>query len=150
MSESMIAVKEVYLNQDEKTGNMVVLKEHVSAPRYFQMFVGDSEFAAIAKAKGMIQSPRPLTYEVYLEILEYASLDFLRVEIYGMQNNTYHARVVFQAGGIEHAVESRPSDAVALGLSRKIPIWVGSELFHRELTGRDIGAYQEIVKTVRF
>jgi bifunctional DNase/RNase len=147
---ALVVIQEVFLKTDRNTGNMVVLKEREEDKRYFMMFVGDSEFAAIAKEKGLMEPKRPLTHEIYLSILESLPVEFLRVEIYDMRENTYYANVFFRANGTEHVIDSRPSDAVALALNRKIPVLVHPKLFRRELTPDEVKEYEEICKTVKF
>ena len=149
-SAQMITVKEIYLKSDPGSGNMVILKEEANSPRFFMMFIGDAEFAAIAKEKGLVESKRPLTHEVYLSVMDKLQVAFLRVEIYAVKEDTYYANVIFQTGGEEHAVDSRPSDTIALALNRKIPIVVSQDLFRRELTQEEIKEYEGIVKTVKF
>ncbi|MFH1350881.1 MAG: bifunctional nuclease family protein [Pseudomonadota bacterium] len=149
-SEGMIAIKEVHLEADPSRGNMVVLKDEASSGRYFMMFVGDSEFAAIAREKGLVEPKRPLTHELYLRILEKLQVEFLRVEIYDMREGTFYANVLFNANGEEVAMDSRPSDAVALALNRKIPILIRQDLFRRKLTQDEIKEYEGLVKSVKF
>ena len=64
--KDMVTIHEVYLKSDRSSGNMVVLKEKEEDNLHFIMFVGDAEFAAIAKEKGLVQPKRPLTHELYL------------------------------------------------------------------------------------
>jgi bifunctional DNase/RNase len=146
----LVTIQEVYLKTDRSTGNMVILKEREDEKRYFMMFVGDSEFAAIAKEKGLMEPKRPLTHEVYLHILESLPVEFLRVEIHDMKENTYYANVFFRVNGTDFIIDSRPSDAVALALNRKIPLLVHPRLFRRELTPEEVKEYEEICKTVKF
>jgi len=148
--KDMVTIHEVYLKSDRSSGNMVILKEKEDDNLHFIMFVGDAEFAAIAKEKGLVQPKRPLTHELYLQISDNLPVEFLRVEIYEMKENTYYANVFFRANGEEHPVDCRPSDAVALALNRKIPILVNKKLFRRELTPDEIKEYEEICKTVKF
>jgi bifunctional DNase/RNase len=148
--EKMVTIREIYLNPEHSSGKMVILKETAEADRYFLMFVGDSEFAAIGKEKGMLKSTRPLTHDLYLSIVEKVQLDFLRVEITAMRENTYYANVILRINDTEHAIDSRPSDAVALALNRKIPIMVNEKLFRPELTDEQVKEYEQIVKTVKF
>jgi bifunctional DNase/RNase len=148
--ENMITISEVYLKSDRSSGNMVVLKATEEDQHHFVMFVGDSEFAAIAKEKGLVEPKRPLTHDLYLRISDNLPVEFLRIEIYDMKENTYFANVFFRANGREHTVDCRPSDAVALALNRKIPILVNKKLFRRELTAEEIKEYEEICKTVKF
>lgn len=149
-SNKMITIGEIHLESDPNQGNMVILKENAEAEQYFIMFVGDMEFTAIAKEKGLVEPKRPLTHELYLSILERLHLEFLRVEIYSMRQKTYYAHVIFQANGIEHTIDSRPSDAVALALNRKIPILVSQGLFRRKLTKDEVEKYEGLVKSVKF
>jgi bifunctional DNase/RNase len=146
----LVTIQEVFLKTDRNTGNMVVLKEREEDKRYFMMFVGDSEFAAIAKEKGLMEPKRPLTHDIYLRILETMPMEFLRVEIHDMRENTYYANVFFRANGTDHVIDSRPSDAVALALNRKIPLLVHPKLFRRELTPDEVKEYEDICKTVKF
>lgn len=148
--EKMLTVREVFLEADPGKGNMVVLKETMESDRFFLMFVGDSEFAAIAKEKGLVEPKRPLTHELYLRIIEKLNIEFVRVEIANMRDETYYAYVVFRSNGTEHSVDSRPSDAVALALNRNIPIMVNQELFRRKLSHDEIKEYEGLVKTVKF
>ena len=148
--ETMVSIGEIYLKSDRSSGNMVVLKEKEDDAHHFIMFVGDSEFAAIAKEKGLVEPKRPLTHELYLGISDNLPVEFLRIEIYDMKENTFYANVVYRINGSEYMVDSRPSDAVALALNRQIPILVNQKLFRRELTSDEIREYEEICKTVKF
>lgn len=146
----MVTIREVYIESDPNRGNMVILKEQIDGDRFFLMFVGESEFTAIAKEKGLVEMKRPLTHDLYLSILEKAGVEFRRVEISEMREETYYANIFFHANGADQAVDSRPSDAVALALNRKIPILVNQELFRRKLTQEEIREYEGVVKTVKF
>jgi len=149
-SEDMIAISQIHLEADPNRGNMVVLKERVEAEQFFMMFVGDAEFTAIAKEKGLVEPKRPLTHELYLGILGRLNLEFMRVEIYEMRQETFYARVIIKADGQEHVIDSRPSDAVALALNRKIPILVSKNLFRRKLSQEELKEYEGLVKSVKF
>ena len=149
-TNDMITIHEVNLESDPNRGKMVVLSESPEADRFFLMFVGDAEFAAIAKEKGLVDPKRPLTHELYLRIMDRLQLAFERIEIYDIREDTFYANVIFRADGEEHTVDSRPSDAVALALNRKIPILVREGLFRRKLTEEEIKDYEDLVKSVKF
>lgn len=145
-----VEAKEVFIKTDRIQGNMVVLKEAEQDSHYFLMFVGDSEITAIAKEKGLVEPKRPLTHDLYLTILGKAGVSFQRIEIYEMQENTYFAKVYTQINGEEVIFDSRPSDAVALALHEKCPIFVHKKLLRRELTPEEVQEYEMIVRTVKF
>ena len=148
--DDFINAKEVYVKTDRVQGNMVILKESEADSQYFLMFVGDAEITAIAKEKGLVDPKRPLTHDLYLSVLGKAGVSFQRIEIHGMQDNTYYARVVATVNGEEDVFDSRPSDAVALALHQKCPIYVSKKLLRRELSEEEIHEYEMIVKTVKF
>ncbi len=145
-----VEAKEVFIKTDRIQGNMVVLKESEQDSHYFLMFVGDSEITAIAKEKGLVEPKRPLTHDLYLTILDKAGVAFDRIEIYEMQENTYYAKVYAQINGEQVIFDSRPSDAVALALHEKRPIFVHKKLLRRELTPEEVQEYEMIVRTVKF
>ena len=145
-----VEAREVFIKTDRIQGNMVVLKESEQDSHYFLMFVGDSEITAIAKEKGLVEPKRPLTHDLYLTILGKAGVVFERIEIYEMQENTYFAKVYTQIDGEEAVFDSRPSDAVALALHEKRPIFVHKKLLRRELTPEEVQEYEMIVRTVKF
>jgi bifunctional DNase/RNase len=149
-SDDMITISQIHLEADPNRGNMVVLKESAEAEQFFMMFVGDAEFTAIAKEKGLVEPKRPLTHDLYLGILEKLHLEFMRVEIFEMRQETFYARVIIRADGEEHTIDSRPSDAVALALNRKMPILVSKDLFRRKLSREELKEYEGLVKSVKF
>ena len=148
--EEMVKIKEVHLESDPSSGRVIILKEGGGQNRYLTMVVGDSEFAAIAKEKGLIASSRPLTHEMYLSIIETLDVEFVRVEISHLKDNTYHAMVIYRSKGVEHAVDSRPSDAIALALKRKIPILANAKLFRPVLAEQHIREYRGFMWRVEF
>lgn len=145
-----VEAKEVFIKTDRIQGNMVVLKESEQENHYFLMFVGDSEITAIAKEKGLVEPKRPLTHDLYLTILNKAGVVFDRIEIYEMHENTYYAKVYASINNEEVVFDSRPSDAVALALREKRPIYVHKKLMRRELTAEEVQEYEMIVRTVKF
>jgi bifunctional DNase/RNase len=149
-SSDFIVANEVYIKTDRIQGNMVILKESEEDTQYFFMFVGDAEISAIAKEKGLLEPKRPLTHDLYLSILSRTNIIFDRIEIFSMQENTYYAKVYAHINGAETVFDSRPSDAVALALHEKCPIWINKKLLRRELTQEEVQEYEAIVRTVKF
>jgi bifunctional DNase/RNase len=84
-NDQMVLIREVHIESDPNRGNIVILKERPEDDRFFLMFVGDSEFTAIAKEKGLVEPKRPLTHDLYLSILQQLQIEFLRVEIHEMR-----------------------------------------------------------------
>jgi bifunctional DNase/RNase len=149
-SRDFVEAKEVFIKTDRIQGNMVILKRSEDDSEYFLMFVGDAEITAIAKEKGLVESKRPLTHDVYLAIIERAGVVVEKVEIHEMRESTFYAKIYARIGGEEAVFDSRPSDAVALALHTKCPLYVNKKLLRHELTPEEVQEFEMIVKTVKF
>ena len=146
----MVTIGEISLMSGDDSQQAIVLKEDAEADRQLTMFLGPGEFAAIGKEKGLVQSSRPLTHELYLGLLEKLHVDFLRVEIFDMREDTFYARVIFRFRGKEHTIDSRPSDAIALALNRKIPVMVNEDLLRPLVREEDMKEYQEFIRRAQW
>lgn len=145
-----VQIEEILLKADNEGLRSVILKEKAQADSSLVMIVGESEFLALAKEKGLIQPPRPLTHELYLDLLSATEIRFLRVEIFDLRDQAYLASVVYRYGEEERKADARPSDALALALHERLPVWVHKKLLRRELTPEQIAAFQDLIRTVKF
>jgi hypothetical protein len=71
-----------------------------------------------------IKMARPMTHDLLKNILGEVGCSVDSVEITELKENTYYALVHINVGGRELVVDSRPSDAIALALRTKSPIYV--------------------------
>jgi bifunctional DNase/RNase len=149
-ASDFVIINEIFLKAEKESGRIIILKEDKESSAALTMFVGEPEFLAIAKEKKLVQTPRPLTHELYLSVLSETRIEFIRVEIYDLKEQTYFAHVVYKKDGGENIADARPSDALALALNRNLPIWVRSKLLKKELTVEQIEAYRDLIKSVKF
>ncbi|MGO8943793.1 MAG: bifunctional nuclease family protein [Syntrophobacteraceae bacterium] len=149
-SNEFAEIKEVFVKTDRTQGNMVILKRSEEDSYYFLMFVGDAEITAIAKEKGLVEPKRPLTHDIYLTMLKRTGAVFEKIEISEMRDNTFYAKIYVRINDGVVDFDARPSDAVALALHEKCPIWVSKKLLRVELTPEEVQEFEMIVKTVKF
>ena len=149
-SSEYAEIGEVFIKTDRTQGNMVILKRSEEDSHYFLMFVGDAEITAIAKEKGLVEPKRPLTHDIYLTILRRAGVVFEKIEVCDMRENTFYAKIYVRINNESVVFDARPSDAVALALHEKCPIWVHKKLLRVELTPEEVQEFEMIVKTVKF
>src|SRR5207248_4368484 len=116
---------------DPDSGSPVVrLVEKAKAHRELPIWIGPFEAQAIALEMQGVPAPRPLAHDLMKQLVERLGAKLDRVEIVDLHDNTYFARLHLQgADGRELAVDSRPSDAIALALRLHGPILVADELF---------------------
>jgi uncharacterized protein len=145
-----VLINEIILQAEKDSDRIVVLKENKDSDTSLTMVLGESEFLAIAKEKKMIQTPRPLTHELYLSILAETRVELLQVEIHDLREKAYWARVVYQKEGIKNTADARPSDALALAINRNLPIRVDKKLLRKEITPEQVKIYKDLIKSVKF
>lgn len=149
-SSEFVEIGEVFIKTDRTQGNMVILKRSEDDSHYFLMFVGDAEITAIAKEKGLVEPKRPLTHDIYLTMLRRSGVVFEKIVISDMRDNTFYAKIYARINSEVVQFDARPSDAVALALHEKCPIFVSKKLLRVELTPEEVQEFEMIVKTVKF
>lgn len=150
IDSNFVFINEILLKAEKDSVWIVVLKENKDSDTSLTMMIGEPEFLAIAKEKKIIQTPRPLTHELYLSILAETRVELLQVEIHELREKAYWARVVYQKEGIKNSADARPSDALALAINRNLPIRVDKKLLRKEITPEQSKAYKDLIKSVRF
>ena len=113
-------------------GYAVMLQE-VEGERQVPIIVGSNEAQAIAMAIEGIDMPRPMTHDLMLDIVHSLDVDIKHVVISDISNGTFFAKITMStiASG-DITVDSRPSDAIAIGLRSMVPIFVEEAVFNSE------------------
>jgi hypothetical protein len=103
---------------------IIVLKER-DGPRNFPIVIGIAEAYAIDRRLKGIATPRPFTHELLSNVIEEMGGQLEKVIINDLRTQTFYAQLIIrQNGGGLLEVDSRPSDAIALGIANDIPIYV--------------------------
>jgi len=121
MELSKIIISEM---QDQQ---IIVLKE-VDGDRKFPIVIGSGEAYAIDRRLKGILHPRPLTHDLLANVIETMGGYIDRIEINDLQAHTFFARIHVRQNGKTLEVDSRPSDAIALGIATVVPIYVAEHV----------------------
>ena len=121
MELSKIIISEM---QDQQ---IIVLKE-VDGDRKFPIVIGSGEAYAIDRRLKGILHPRPLTHDLLAAVIEQLGGSIERIEINNLQDHTFFARIHIRHEGNTVKVDSRPSDAIALGVATSVPIYVAEHV----------------------
>ena len=109
---------------------IIVLRE-VDGDRKFSIVIGTPEaFAIDRRLKGFIH-PRPLTHDLLASVIEKMGGQIDRIEINNLQEHTFFARIHIRRDGEIVKVDSRPSDAIALGVATTVPIYVAEHVLEQ-------------------
>lgn len=94
--------------------------------------VGFSEGSAIEFALTGQKPPRPLTHDLTCSLIKSLHGKIERVVIDDLRNETYYAKVYVVSGAGEHSVlDARPSDAIALALRARVPMYATRDLLRK-------------------
>jgi bifunctional DNase/RNase len=117
---------------DPASHSPVVLLEDTGSTAALPIWIGVSEAQSIAVELAGDTPPRPLTHDLVKNMFERVGVALQRVLIRDLQDGTYYADIVLERDGSEVTVDSRPSDAIALAVRCRRPIFVERQLFARE------------------
>jgi bifunctional DNase/RNase len=107
---------------------LLLLKER-DGERVLPVGIGPLEAQAIVMPLQGVQPPRPMTHDIFVQILVSLGGHLRRVEITDLIESTFHARLMLETGGQERSYDIRPSDAVALAVRTETPIFVSEDVF---------------------
>lgn len=104
-------------------GYMVILKE-LNSVRWLPIFIGKPEAESISLMLENIRHSRPLTYDLFSNLLIESGTVVERVTVTDLKESTFYAEVVIRTLEGRRTVDARPSDAIALALKTEAPIFV--------------------------
>ncbi|MDD5064117.1 MAG: bifunctional nuclease family protein [Phycisphaerae bacterium] len=109
---------------------VIVLKER-HGERAFPIVIGIVEIFAIDRRLKDIRPPRPMTHDLLENILENLGVKLEKVVITDLRNHTFYANIHLNSNGKTIQIDSRPSDAIALGIASNAPIYVAEQVFEK-------------------
>lgn len=109
---------------------IIVLKE-VDGERTFPIVIGSAEAYAIDRRLKGIPAPRPLTHDLLASTIEQLGGRIERIEIHNLEDAIFFARIMIRQDGQMIEIDSRPSDAIALGVATMVPIYVAEHVLNQ-------------------
>ncbi len=133
------------LTIDPLTNSPIMILKDVASDLAVPIWIGLLEATAIASELENIKFSRPMTHDLLKNIMDTLNVRVVRIEVCDLRDNTYFALIYLQSGGKEFSIDARPSDAIALALRAKAPIFV-EDLVIQKSRRVDLGA-QEVITT---
>jgi uncharacterized protein len=121
MELKRIIISEVHEQQ------IIVLRE-VEGERSFPIVIGIFEATSIDRRVKNIIPPRPLTHDLIVAAVEQLGGDVQDIVISDLQDHTYFAKLRVRKDGELIEIDCRPSDAIAVAVTAKVPIWVAEDV----------------------
>jgi hypothetical protein len=109
---------------------VVILKDS-NSDRYLPIWIGPCEADAITIELQEMPPQRPLTHDLLKSLIRELGGQVVHILINDLRSDVYYARIVIDVGGKQVEVDSRPSDAIALAVRAKSPIFVADTVMER-------------------
>lgn len=106
------------------TNQRVVILKDGQGDRYLFIWIATAEAYSIAMELQGTTSLRPLTHDLLKTVITDLGGKLISVIINDLSDDIFYARLVLDANGRHVEVDSRPSDAIALAVRAKVPIYV--------------------------
>lgn len=133
----------------------IVVIEELGGPRLVPIWIGIFEGGAIAAELTGQEPPRPMTHDLIANILKEAKITMEKVLITDLRDNTYYAEIYLRANGTSTVIDSRPSDALALAVRSRCPLFVAETVFQKcpellkPITDDEVKSFKEELKNMK-
>jgi hypothetical protein len=109
----------------------VVILKVKESDRYLPIWIGPSEADAIALKLQDVSVPRPLTHDLLGSVIESLGASVQHIIVSDLTNDTFYAKIILQSNGSTMEVDSRPSDAIALAVRTRCPIFAENDVVEK-------------------
>jgi bifunctional DNase/RNase len=116
---------------DPNTRQPIVLLQGKRDRRPLALAIGPFEANGIAIALQGVTPPRPLTHDLFLNVLGDLRASLKRIVVTDLRDDIFYAQLHLEAGGTPRTIDARPSDAIALALRARVPILVEDRVFEK-------------------
>jgi bifunctional DNase/RNase len=114
-----------------QTSQRVVILKATKEERYLFIWIAHAEAYAIAIELQGTSSPRPLTHDLLRNIISDLGAKIESIVISDLIEDIFYARIILDVAGRHVEIDSRPSDAIALAVRAKTPIYVEESVLER-------------------
>jgi bifunctional DNase/RNase len=126
----VIQVKVHGLSIDASNNSPIVVLKEQDGERILPIWIGLLEATAIASELENISFTRPMTHDLFVNLLQALGCTLLKVEIVDIRDSIFYASLhVNNDSNRVVRLDARPSDAIALALRAQAPIYVAAHVF---------------------
>jgi bifunctional DNase/RNase len=109
---------------DPITNMPIIVLRDGDGQRILPIWVGVFEANAIALQIENVTTPRPMTHDLLRNVISDLKADITKIVVSDLKENTFYALIHLTVAGESMAIDARPSDAIALALRARAPIFV--------------------------
>jgi bifunctional DNase/RNase len=101
----------------------IVLLKTADGNKFLPIGIGHPQAAAILMKLQGAATPRPMTHDLFTDILSQLEARVVKIAVTELRENTFYALITVAVDGTEIEIDSRPSDAIALAVRSDAPIY---------------------------
>jgi bifunctional DNase/RNase len=117
----------------EVDDHQVIILKEVDGDRSFPIVIGIFEATSIDRRVRGLTAPRPLTHDLITAVVEQMGGEIQDIVISDLREHTYYAKLRIRKEGELIDVDCRPSDAIALAVTARVPIYVSEDVLGEAL-----------------
>lgn len=107
-----------------QVGHFALVLGEAEGNRRLPIIIGGAEAQAIALELENVKTNRPMTHDLIYNLATHFDIQLVEVVINNLHEGIFYARLVLEHEGELHEIDSRPSDAIAIAVRFKAPIYV--------------------------
>jgi bifunctional DNase/RNase len=119
-------LKRIIINEIQD--QQVIMLREVDGERSFPIVIGIFEATSIDRRVKNVPTPRPLTHDLVANVIDQLGGELQDIYISELREHTYFAKLRVRQEGELIEVDCRPSDAIALAVTAKVPIYVAEDV----------------------
>jgi bifunctional DNase/RNase len=113
---------------DPVTNLPIIILRDKDGHHMLPIWMGVFEANAIALQIENVASPRPMTHDLLKNVIEDLNADIKKIVVHDLKDNTFYALLYLEVNGETVAIDARPSDAIALALRARAPIFIDKKV----------------------
>ncbi len=119
------------LTMDPASNTPIIILKSDDDEQAVPIWIGLLEATSIASALQNIKYDRPMTHDLLKNFADNLQISIVKVEVCDLKDNTFYARIYFVSKDQSFDIDARPSDAIALALRFKAPIYVEDSVMQK-------------------
>ena len=116
------------LTIDPASNTPIIILKIEDCDQAIPIWIGLLEATSIASALQNVAFERPMTHDLFKNFSEYLNIMVTKVEVCDLRDNTFFALIHFDGGEKAFTMDARPSDAIAIALRFRAPIYVDDKV----------------------
>lgn len=119
------------MTMDPSSNTPIIILKSEEDDQAVPIWIGLLEATSIASALQDIQFDRPMTHDLFKNFLDNVEIGVTRVEVCDLKDNTFYAKIYFDSKNKNFSMDARPSDAIAIALRFKAPIYLDEKVIEK-------------------